>query len=77
LRILTLALFLSGCGTFNASTAYVELPPSLLERCAGPVLLPERDLTRAEVVRWWGQDRASLLACASRHAGLASAVGPH
>jgi len=47
------------------------VPPSLLAPCARPVLLPVRDLTRAEVTRWWAQDRAALIDCGSKVAGLA------
>lgn len=74
LLILTLALFLSACATPKGSTAFADLPPSLLVECPRPVRLPERDLTRADVTRFWSTDRAALLVCASRHAGLIEAI---
>ncbi|HEY0328320.1 MAG TPA: hypothetical protein VGC77_04400, partial [Rhodopseudomonas sp.] len=46
--------------TQRASTAFAD--------CARPVELPERDLTRAEVVSLWGQDRAALITCRARNA---------
>ena len=71
LLILTLALSLSGCGTPKGSIASSDLPPSLVARCDKPVVLPERDLTRSEVTRWWAQDRAALVRCGSQVAGIA------
>lgn len=50
-------------------------PPSLLLPCAEAVAVPERDLTRGEVVRLWLTDRRALAECRSRHQGLVEAVG--
>lgn len=41
LQILILIIALSGCGTRSTSTAFAD--------CDRPVLIPERDITRAEV----------------------------
>lgn len=58
-----------------ASTLSGELrldPPdaSLTQTCAPPVDLPNRELTQAEVERFWGQDRAALIVCRDRLSGL-------
>uniref|UniRef100_UPI001CD4CCCD hypothetical protein n=1 Tax=Xinfangfangia pollutisoli TaxID=2865960 RepID=UPI001CD4CCCD len=60
---LTLALAASACATPKTSTAFAD--------CESPVLLPARDLTRAEVVAFWAQDRAALVTCRARHAAAA------
>lgn len=51
-----------------------RVPPSLKQACAGVVDIPDRDLTEAEVARLWGKDRASLGACARRHAAASAAI---
>jgi len=68
--ILLVLPLLSACQTPKGSIGLGDVPPSLLAPCARPVLLPERDLTRAEVTRWWAQDRAALIDCGSKVAGL-------
>ena len=42
--------------------------------CPSAALLPDKDLSTAEVARLWGRDRRSLAICASRHKGLAAAL---
>lgn len=50
----------------------IQRPPaSLMQACRGPVVLPERVLTQAQVENYWLTDRRSLAECRSRHAGLA------
>jgi len=61
---------LAACG--GSTPADLAPPPeALTAACAGPVALPHRDATQAEVERWWGRDRSALRACAERHALLA------
>jgi hypothetical protein len=53
----------------------VPLPPppaALVAACDGPVALPGRDATQAEVVRWWAADRGRLVDCRGRHDALAA-----
>lgn len=46
-------------------------PPGLLEKaCARAQRLSGKAMTAGEVERRWGRDRASLAACAGRHAAL-------
>jgi hypothetical protein len=45
-------------------------PPSLTAPVPGPVALPARDLTQAEVERFWRADRARLLDARDKHKGL-------
>ena len=75
LRTLTLAaapLALTACDGLIASGARIDdPPPSLVQECEAPLRLPARDATQAEVERWWMTDRARLLDCGEKHAGLA------
>lgn len=67
---------LSVLAACSASTPSVEelniqrAPASLTQPCPRPVLLPNRELTQAEVEDYWLVDRRNLLNCRSRHAGL-------
>ncbi|QIG69461.1 hypothetical protein EVB79_091 [Rhizobium phage RHph_N3_13] len=40
------------------------------EYCNLPVLLPERELTQAEVEAYWGVDRIDLKLCYEKHKAL-------
>lgn len=75
--LLCAVLALSGCASFNRHSALppttAKIPQSLKQACAGVVNIPDRDLTQADVVRLWSQDRRSLLICARRHGALAKA----
>lgn len=71
----------SGCSTAPPvkPTVQVEfirpsLPAAARQRCAEPVLSPDRDITEAEVASGWGRDRASLRECESRRAAAVAAV---
>ncbi|KFI27241.1 hypothetical protein CG51_10705 [Haematobacter missouriensis] len=71
MRNLCTVLMLSlpaGCGVSSKSA---DVPPSLLVPCDRPVSLPDRALSDREVEVYWGRDRAALVACRSRHEGLA------
>lgn len=46
-------------------------PASLTSACTGPVALPDAALNQAQVEEAWARDRAALLACNERRAGLA------
>ncbi len=39
------------------------IPENLTNRCARPVVLPDRELTQEEVEMYWLNDRANLVAC--------------
>lgn len=67
-------LSLSACGTPSVSTPSIDRPPSLIEPCLGPVKIPERDLSRSEVVGLWGTDRTRLLDCAEKQKLLTAAM---
>ena len=45
-------------------------PPSLTEPCQPAVVLPARDMTQAEVERFWRADRARVAACREKHQGM-------
>lgn len=47
-------------------------PEALVAICAAPQGVPLRALTEAEVVGLWRRDRAALMECGERHAGLAA-----
>ena len=68
LLLLPLSL-LAGCA---GSTPSADAPPSLLVPCDRPVILPDRALSDRDVELLWGRDRAALVACRSRHEGLAA-----
>ena len=70
LLLLPLSL-LAGCA---GSTPSADAPPSLLVPCDRPVILPDRALSDREVELLWGRDRAALVACRSRHEGLAQQI---
>jgi hypothetical protein len=42
----------------------------LTDPCADPQLLPERELTAAEVEHTWRVDRANLVFCKAKHGGV-------
>lgn len=67
------AFLLASCGV-SAPVRPLPPPPSLVEPCAAPVALPERDVTQGEVETWWGRDRSALRACGEKHAALAAYV---
>lgn len=48
----------------------VEAPRELTAACARAVLLPERELTQAEVEAYWLKDRAALTECGATKAAL-------
>lgn len=62
-------LALAGC---DVSTRFNNIPQyiaaEVLEPCADPVLLEERDLRPNEVEIGWTTDRVELIDCKSRHA---------
>lgn len=68
-------LLLVSCASTGADVVAVSPPASLTVPCAGPVALPERALTDAEIEVMWGRDRSALRACGSRLAGLAAWPG--
>jgi len=49
-----------GC---KGSTGSVKPETSMLRSCALPASLPDRDLTQAEVERFWIRDRQNLINC--------------
>jgi len=62
---------LVACSGSTVSGALIDPPPpSLTAPCGDPLRLPARDATQEEVERWWRADRANLLACGDKQAGL-------
>ena len=74
--ILLGVIAVSGCSTRNSSTAYGDLPPSLLLTCGQAVELPTKELSVSEVKLFWLKDRQELASCRSRHSGLVRAITP-
>jgi hypothetical protein len=58
------------------STPFAKAPQlaapdrELTRDCADPTVLPDRELTQAEVERYWGEDRFRLAVCRDRNRGL-------
>lgn len=75
-----LAVIASACSHRNEApvirtvTLRPQIPASARTPCATPALLPDRDLTQAEVAAGWGHDRAALRACEARRRSLVAAV---
>lgn len=66
--LIALPCLLAACG---GSIQGNELaPPSLIEPCQMPAVLPDRALSQREVEIYWGNDRSALRACASQVTGL-------
>lgn len=67
LMLSVLALALTACA---ASIPLVSTTKPLLDKaptvakCEHPQVLPERELTQADVEHYWGKDRANLRLCA-------------
>lgn len=64
---------LQACAASPSSSVGVDLPalPSrLVSVSCKPVVLPDRDVTRAEVEKLWARDRARLSACGYSLGGL-------
>ena len=65
--LLTSALILSGCGDSIKSVEPPKLEPApeeLAKDCPRPTKLPDKDLTKGEVVSNWAEDRGRLVTCA-------------
>ena len=73
LFVILMPLALTACGVSSKSDSP---PPSLLIPCERPVSLPDRALSDRDVELLWGRDRAALVACRSRHEGLAEQNRP-
>lgn len=80
LMLTALPLALTACAGSTPSIDGVQLdPPSeaVTRPCAGPMLLPDRELGQSEAETMWTRDRAALKTCRHRHrvlAGWAEAV---
>lgn len=63
---------LAAClGSTQSAGARLEAPPpSLTQPAQPPVTLPARDITQAEVERFWRADRARLIEAREKHQGL-------
>jgi hypothetical protein len=55
-------------------TVYVEreVPAVARQKCAAPVVLPDRDLTDKETASSWATDRSALRICEMRRAAAVS-----
>lgn len=65
------ALALAACSGSIVSTDGTKLTAadsSVTGPCARPVKLPNRDLSQADVERYWSRDRANLVRCAGEKA---------
>ena len=75
LMLIAAPLALTAClGSTGADVPRPAPPPSVTAPCAVPVRLPERELTQAEVERFWGRDRSALRACGDQVKALAEWV---
>ena len=66
---IVLLLGLTACSASIGSVEPPKLvtpPEELTESCARPVLLPDRELTQAEVEMFWINDRENLIRCGYR-----------
>ena len=65
-----LVLTISACSTdrpaLKSEFLAVKLPPAAVQACARPQRLPARDLSQAEVARYWARDRAALKMCEAK-----------
>ena len=70
--LIVLLFPLAAClGSTPSARANLEMPPpSLVEPCQPALNLPARDITQAEVERFWRADRARLAACREKHQGM-------
>lgn len=73
------AVIASACSPADAPRIKAEivapvLPAAARVPCAGPVALPDRDMTQGEVTAAWGRDRASLRACETKRIAVVAAV---
>lgn len=50
------------------------VPPEAAQRCADPVMLPDRRLSEEESTNLWNRDRTSLKACETRRAAAVGAI---
>jgi hypothetical protein len=77
---LTLVAFpLAACGVSTKSATAIKprlasIDSALLKQCRNAVQIPDKALTQADVERYWGSDRASLVECRRRHKGLGEAI---
>jgi hypothetical protein len=58
-------------------TVYVEreVPSVAKQKCADPVVLPDRDLSDKETASKWAADRTALRVCEARRAAAVSGGG--
>jgi len=67
LTLIAVLSLLVACGdsmpSSDAAPVLEPAPAELRVGCVGPVVLPERDLTQAEVETFWLRDRGSLIEC--------------
>lgn len=68
--------FLSGACSDLTRFAKPNIDSILLLPCDDPVFIPEKDLTQAEVEKYWGEDRSRLVACRDKHTGLILVLKP-
>ena len=67
------ASILSGCGDSIKSIEPPKLEPvpeELARDCQRPIRLPDKNLTKGEVVSYWAEDRGRLVTCADRHVAV-------
>ena len=54
----------------NLQGVLTPAPAELVVPCASPITLPERELTQAEVERYWLKDRKNLVICKRQKDGV-------
>lgn len=68
---------LTGCASSTGSGEPPRLEPInalLMQGCARPVRIPDRQLAGGDIARLWAQDRGALATCADRQQRLVDAI---
>lgn len=69
----------SSCATSNNIPIITDAPrasidPRVLELCLGPVNVPNRELTRQEIVTLYNTNYSRLVACKAKHTELVNQI---
>lgn len=69
---IALLLVLTACADLiKPDKVLIDRPaPSITQKCADPVRLPDRAMTQQEVEAYWGLDRVNLGRCGRKHGVL-------
>lgn len=76
--LIPLVLTVSSCATNNipviTDAPRATIDPRVLERCLGPVKVPDRELTRSEIVTFYNTNYSRLVACKKKHTELVEQI---